>query len=119
MHVRCTSQQLLHSGDQSKENGFYYRYSILTLIKQFELMLFHFKAYVRSQTLLSTLLFYSSLFSGLFFEVPFNRGGFPPFYVPSEDMHLWPSACGAAVLQRSERGGSLGRGSQCAWLRRR
>lgn len=52
-------------------------------------------------------------------EVPIYRGGFPPFYVPSEDMYLWPSACGTVVLLRSVRGGSLGWGSQRAWSRGR
>lgn len=41
-----------------------------------------------------------------------KEGGFSPFYVPSEDMYLRPSACGTVVLLRSERGGSLGWGRQ-------
>lgn len=64
--------------------------------------------------------FLASPFSSLpVCEVSFYRGGFPPFYVPSEDMYLWLSACGAVVLLRSVRGGSLGCGSQRVWSKRR
>lgn len=37
----------------------------------------------------------------------------------SEDVYLGPSACGAAVPLRSDRGGSLGWGSQRAWSHNR
>lgn len=48
------------------------------------------------------------------YEVPYHGGGFSPCYVPCEDMYLWLSACGAVVLLRSVRGGSLGLGKSAS-----